>query len=104
MQLGIRQARYVGRAKTLFQLAMAAAVANLTLIAGQDLAGAGDADPVAPHAVALVAVLVGLLAAMWAVWARWPPRADLLAGPPSRPLPPLRRPPLPGVATFRPHF
>jgi len=30
-QLGIRQARYFGRAKTAFQLAIAAAVANLTL-------------------------------------------------------------------------
>lgn len=34
VQLGIRQARYFGRRKTLFQLLMAAAVANLTLIAG----------------------------------------------------------------------
>ena len=33
VQLGIRQARYVGKSKTLFQLAMAAAVANLTRIA-----------------------------------------------------------------------
>ena len=33
VQLGIRQARYVGRTKTLFQLLMAAAVANLTLLA-----------------------------------------------------------------------
>jgi hypothetical protein len=33
VQLGIRQARYVGRAKTHFQLLMAAAVANLTRIA-----------------------------------------------------------------------
>jgi len=33
VQLGIRQARYVGRAKTDFQLAIAATVANLTLIA-----------------------------------------------------------------------
>ena len=33
MQLGIRQARYVGRTKTLFHLLMAAAVANLTLLA-----------------------------------------------------------------------
>lgn len=33
MQLGMRQARYVGRPKTLFQLAMAAAVANLVLMA-----------------------------------------------------------------------
>jgi hypothetical protein len=33
MQLGVRQARYFGRAKTLFQLLMAATVANLTLVA-----------------------------------------------------------------------
>jgi transposase len=37
VQLGVRQARYVGRARTLFQLAMAAAVANLTLLAAADL-------------------------------------------------------------------
>jgi hypothetical protein len=35
LQLGIRQARYRGSAKVLFQLFMAAAVANLTLVAGQ---------------------------------------------------------------------
>lgn len=35
VQLGIRQARYFGRQKTLFQLLMAATVANLTLIAGR---------------------------------------------------------------------
>ena len=35
VQLGIRQARYVGRKKTLFQLLMAATVANLTLLAGK---------------------------------------------------------------------
>jgi len=34
VQLGIRQARYRGSAKVLFQLFMAAAVANLTLMAG----------------------------------------------------------------------
>lgn len=33
MQLGMRHARYFGRAKTLFQLLMAATVANLTLVA-----------------------------------------------------------------------
>jgi transposase len=32
MQLGIRQTRYRGRAKTLFQLRVAATVANLTLV------------------------------------------------------------------------
>jgi len=35
MSLGLRQARYFGRAKTLFQLALAVAVANLTLVAGK---------------------------------------------------------------------
>ncbi|MDP2886181.1 MAG: hypothetical protein Q8P51_14295, partial [Ignavibacteria bacterium] len=33
VRLGIRKARYFGSAKVLFQLAMAAAVANLTLFA-----------------------------------------------------------------------
>ena len=32
-QLGVRQSRYFGRAKTLFQLLLAATVANLTLVA-----------------------------------------------------------------------
>ncbi len=35
IQLGVRKARYFGRTKTLFQALMAAAVANLTLIAGK---------------------------------------------------------------------
>ena len=34
-RLGIRQARYFGRARTAFQLYVAATVANLTLVAGQ---------------------------------------------------------------------
>ena len=36
VQLGICQARYFGRAKTRFQLYLAATVANLTLVAGKD--------------------------------------------------------------------
>ena len=35
VQLGVRQARYFGRTKTLFQLLMASTVANLTLVAGK---------------------------------------------------------------------
>jgi len=35
VQLGIRQSRFLGRAKTKFQLMMAATVANLTLIMGK---------------------------------------------------------------------
>ena len=52
-QLGIRQARYRGGAKTLFQAFMVAAVANLTLLAGAD--------------IGLAALSVCLLALMWAV-------------------------------------
>ena len=36
VQLEIRQARYFGRAKTRFQLYLAATVANLTLVAGKE--------------------------------------------------------------------
>jgi transposase len=51
-QLGIRQARYFGHAKTLFQLAMAAAVANLTLLMNR-------ADPDSSSGL-LTAALFGL--------------------------------------------
>jgi transposase len=58
VQLGIRQARYFGRTKTRFQLLMAAAVANLTLLA---TTGTAAGDPiVVPGAV--FALLVALLA------------------------------------------
>ena len=46
VQLGIRQARYFGRAKTRFQLYLAATVANLTLVAGKD-GLTGDIDSTA---------------------------------------------------------
>jgi hypothetical protein len=57
VQLGIRQARYFGRTKTLFQLLMAAAVANLTLLANADIA-TGDSMVVAGAVYALLAVLL----------------------------------------------
>ena len=44
-QLGVRQARYRGQTKTLFQLLMAAAVANLTLVAS----AAGTAGSICRH-------------------------------------------------------
>ena len=46
VQLGIRQARYFGRAKTKFQLYLAATVANLTLVAGK--LGLTDGNGIAP--------------------------------------------------------
>ncbi len=50
VQLGIRQARYFGRARTKFQLYLAATVVNLTLLA--DKAGlTGDSDPEYPDCI-----------------------------------------------------
>jgi transposase len=68
VQWGIRQARDVGPAKVLFQLLMAAAVANLTYLAAT--------DPTDPHlaAVGLLLGLMGLLLAIQspALGATWP--------------------------------
>ena len=47
VQLGIRQARYSGRAQTKFQLYLAATVANLTLLTGK-MGLTGDLDPELP--------------------------------------------------------
>jgi hypothetical protein len=51
-QLGMRQARYIGRTKTLFQLLLTATVANLTLIASAE-------------ACRRIFVLVTLYIALW---------------------------------------
>jgi hypothetical protein len=56
-QLGLRQARYRGRAKTLFQAFMAATVANLSLLA----AGSGANVPL----FALAASLTALRVSQW---------------------------------------
>jgi hypothetical protein len=60
VQLGIRQARYVGRAKTEFQLLMAAAVANLTLLAVISDQSGSVISP-APLVPALLMSLLALL-------------------------------------------
>jgi hypothetical protein len=57
VQLGIRQARYVGRTKTLLQLLLAAAVANLTLLANT-AAERFDGVIIAGACLALVAILL----------------------------------------------
>lgn len=56
VQLGLRQARYRGRVKTLFQLAMAAAVANLTLLAAR--AAVGGETPGLPQLLGSLVLLV----------------------------------------------
>ena len=68
MQLGVRQARYFGRAKTLFQLLMASTVANLTLVAtkvglmrGRDSRQASLFAQFADHLATLTFVLTFLL-------------------------------------------
>jgi transposase len=69
VQLGIRQARYFGRPKTRFQLLMAAAVANLTLLA---TAGATVDTRLAPLSALLPLIGAALLASA-CLPARLPP-------------------------------
>jgi hypothetical protein len=58
VQLGIRQARYIGRTKTLFQVCLAAAVANLTLlVASSDASQTDQLWLVLSLLVALLAIL-----------------------------------------------
>ena len=67
MQLGIRQARYFGRAKTRFQLYLAATVANLTLVAGKaGIAGeTGAAPSVGNGLIAGIANSASITGAKW---------------------------------------
>src|SRR2546428_700598 len=60
VQLGIRQARYFGRTKTLFQLGLAAAVANLTLLAATSGALSDSGSDGFGWSLVILAVLVGL--------------------------------------------
>jgi hypothetical protein len=61
-QLGVRTSRYMGRARTEFQLLMAATVANLTLVAGVPRA-VGPFFAALRRALATLIVLSGLRAA-----------------------------------------
>jgi Transposase DDE domain/Transposase domain (DUF772) len=94
VQLGIRQARYMGHPKTLFQLAMAAAVANLTLLAAADAASSVPA--------AAVAALGALLVALAALIARPPPATG--RGRPHALEPARGRRPSAETPAFRPDF
>jgi hypothetical protein len=60
VQLGIRQARYFGRTKTLFQLGLAAAVANLTLLAATSGALSVSGSDGFSWSLVILAALVGL--------------------------------------------
>jgi hypothetical protein len=61
VQLGIRQARSIGRTKTLFQLCIAAAVANLTLLAATSDATTGDHLWLMMSLIVAVTAMVSLL-------------------------------------------
>ena len=72
VQLGIRQSRYFGRAKTLFQLYLAATVANLTLVAAK--AGmTGETGASSSPGTALASGIVNSAAItgtawLWQIW------------------------------------
>jgi len=68
VQLGLRRARYAGRAKTLFRLALAATVANLTLLA---TVTAADAAPATAAEGVLLAVLHAVSVLVFAAWAQY---------------------------------
>lgn len=61
VQLGVRQARYVGRTKTLFQLLLAATVANLTLLAASGTTATASAPD---HVLAMLALATGAALAL----------------------------------------
>jgi Transposase DDE domain/Transposase domain (DUF772) len=61
VQLGIRQARYFGRTKTLFQLCLAAAVANLTLTATASHAATIGHSPLAASLIMAVATILSMI-------------------------------------------
>ena len=63
IQLGMRQARYFGRAKTLFQLLMTVAVANFTLVAGK--VGMTRKVTVGNHSWFSVLVLAAVSSGCW---------------------------------------
>ncbi len=60
VQLGIRQARYFGRTKTLFQLCLAAAVANLTLVAATSNASSASGLDAFGWSLMLLAAILSL--------------------------------------------
>ena len=72
VQLGIRQSRYFGRAQTLFQLYLAATVANLTLVAakvgmtGETGSGPSSGSVLVTHTVNSAAITG--TAWLWQIW------------------------------------
>jgi transposase len=61
VQLGVRQARYFGRRKTLFQLLLAATVANLTLVANKTEQNGSEDSP----SLSLPSGILALAKSIW---------------------------------------
>ena len=76
VQLGIRQARYFGRAKTKFQLYLAATVANLTLVAGKLRRSGQTGGGPTGHSVVLN-ILPSVVANATASFSAVPPRTTV---------------------------
>ena len=72
VQLGIRQSRYFGRAKTLFQLYLAATVANLTLVAAKagvtGETGFGPSSGTALASAIVSSATITGTAWLWQIW------------------------------------
>jgi hypothetical protein len=66
VQLGIRQARYFGRTKTLFQVCLAAAVANLTLLAATTNPLSGTRSAPAERLWLMLEAIVGVFSLLLA--------------------------------------
>jgi hypothetical protein len=75
-QLGIRQARYFGRTKTLFQVCLAAAVANLTLLAATSEAVSTTGSAATGPSLALLRAVLIISSLLWA-WSQRSGRAPL---------------------------
>jgi len=78
IQLGARKSRYFGREKTAFQLAMAAAVANFTLMAAWQVQNRDDSLLMLTFALAIICVFVRLTSVRTFV-SRWPGKVQLFA-------------------------
>jgi len=74
VQLGVRQTRFFGRIKTLFQLLLAATVANMTLVAAKtgmmgkvSHAAASFLAPLLQHAISTVGQVISMFEQFMAV-------------------------------------
>jgi Transposase DDE domain/Transposase domain (DUF772) len=96
VQLGMRQARYVGRTKTVFQVCLAAAVANLTLLAATSTVVSAPGGEAADCSLVLLSVILTFSACLSGFGLATPiVRYSVHLGPSIRPLLPTLQPQVP---------